>query len=80
MNNDALKSKLIRISQKHLGDWGGQFIERQCERLNIDINNLSSQNLEKLANEAANTAVIIIGRKRAEGLKMDIMALSKTAH
>ncbi len=78
MNGDAIRKKLIRISQKHLGDWGEQFIVHQCERLGIDINHLSTEDIRKLSVEAANTAVIIVGKSRADGLKRDLERFANT--
>ncbi len=77
MNGDAVRKKLIRVSQKHLGDWGEQFILHQCERLGMDINNMSRDDVMRLSTEASKTAVIVVGKGRAEGLRRDIERIAK---
>ncbi len=77
MNSLAVEMQLVRIAQKHIGDWGEQFIRHQCDRLGLNIKNLTSEDLRKLAKEASQTAVIVVGKKRASGLYSDIMKLSE---
>lgn len=77
MDGNAIRTKLINISKRHLGDWGREFILHQCERLGMDVNRLSSSDLQRLAVEASETAVIIVGKKRAEGLRRDVERLAE---
>ena len=76
MEGNGLRTKLIHISRRHLGKWGDEFIVHQCERLGMDMNRLSRSDLEMLASEASKTAVIIVGKKRAAGLKREIEELA----
>ncbi len=77
MNGAQKKRLLVQIASKHLGDWGEQFIIHQCHRINADPNNLSREDIKKLAEEASKSAVIVIGKNRAIKLRSDILKLSE---
>ncbi len=75
MSNTA-KIRFIQIAQRHLGDWGEQFIVHQCKRLNMDINSLTPDNLRTLADSASKTTVVIIGKTRANRFREDLLKLA----
>jgi uncharacterized protein len=77
MKSGAVKTLLIEIAQRHIGDWGKEFIVHQCKRLDMDIDALSPEDMKTLAEEASKTAVVIIGETRANRLKADILKLSE---
>ena len=71
--SSIVKSKLIRITEKYMGSLGKQFVIHQCNRLNIDLDNMSSADMELLVDEMLQSAVLIIRKLRADKMKTDIM-------
>ena len=71
--SSIVKSRLIRVTEKYLGSLGKQFVIHQCNRLNIDLDNMGPADMELLVDEMIQSAVLVIGKLRADKMKTDIM-------
>ena len=72
------KRKIIRECEKILGQAGGSIVNRQAEKLFIDLETASKEDVQKLANAIAQNAVILVGRPKAGAVKDRLMAIAET--
>ena len=79
MNSQVIKRRLIRLAEKSLGQMAEMFITHQCSRAGLDIDNLTPEDLDKLAPMVRDAAILAIGRIRAEQLENDIRNLATIA-
>ena len=79
MNSQVIKRRLIRLAEKSLGQMAEMFIQHQCSRAGMEIDNLTPEDLEKLAPLIMEAAILAIGRVRAEELENDIKNLASLA-
>jgi len=68
-------SKIERIAEKALGGIGPNFIRKQIERLGISGDDLSDEDVKKLAGEARTNCVLLVGKVRAENIFSMLTAL-----
>ena len=75
MSENLYKSHIIKVANRTMGGIGENFIRHQCQRLGFDIDQLTVEQLQKLAIEAKNNSLLIVGHVRAEKLRSQILAI-----
>jgi nucleoside-triphosphatase THEP1 len=75
MSENQYKSHVIKVANRTMGGIGENFIRHQCQRLGFDIDQLTVEQVQKLAIEAKNNSLLIVGHIRAERLRAQIMSI-----
>ena len=75
MNGKHWKLLVLKAANRALGGIGENFIRHQCQRLGFDIEQLTSEQIQKLAIEAKNNSLLIVGHVRAEKLRVQLLGI-----
>jgi len=75
MGRNIFSRKVMKAAEKAMGGIGENFMRRQCERLNMDLDDLDREDLPQLATEVKANSVLIVGKARAQALHAELMKI-----
>ncbi len=70
------KRKILRECDKILGAAGTSIVNRQAEKLFINLDEAGKDDIAKLADAIAQNAVILVGRPKAGAVKDRLLAIA----
>jgi len=76
---NRLARKVRDVAERELGGIGPSFITKQIQRLSLDEEELSADDLSALATEASSNCLLLVGKVRAQNLRTAISELAEAA-